>query len=78
MFAPMSGEGVMLNIAAGRYHSMNPVGVRIWELLETPQTPAQLCTQLCNEFDVSEQDCQRAVLDFTGKLIDRGLVHAAP
>jgi hypothetical protein len=78
LYAPIGSDGVMFNINAGVYHSVNDVGARIWELLETPQTAAQLRDRLLEEFEVEEQVCQAAVLDFVGKLLDRGAVHAGP
>ncbi len=78
LYTPVGSEGVMLNVNAGRYHSLNDVGVRIWELLETPHTPAQLRDQLLQEFDVEKQVCETAVLDFAGELLERGVIRAEP
>lgn len=76
IYAPVKHEAVMLNIDQGRYHSLNEVGARIWELLESPQTVRQLCHHLCDEFDVEESACHTAVLEFVRALLDRGMVHA--
>jgi hypothetical protein len=71
-------EAAMLNAATGRYHSLNDVGARIWELLEAPQTAAQLRDRLLKEFDIDAPECEAAVLDFVGQLLDRGILHAEP
>jgi len=76
VYAPLGDDGVMLNIDAGSYHSLNQVGVRIWDLLETPRTARALRDQLLAEFEVGESDCEAATLDFLGKLLERGLIHA--
>jgi hypothetical protein len=78
LYEQVGSNGVMFNLNAGLYHSLNDVGARIWELLETPQTAAQIRDRLLEEFDVDEQVCQTAVMDFVGKLLDRGVIHAAP
>jgi len=70
-------EAVMMSVAAGRYYGVNAVGARIWELLETPMTVAQLCAQICEEFDVDARTCEAEVLKFVSDLIDNGIVHAA-
>ena len=75
IYAQLGDDGVMFNIDAGLYHSLNDVGARIWELLETPRTSGQLRDRLLDEFDVDAQVCQAAVLDFVGKLLDRGVIH---
>ena len=78
LHAPVGSEElVMMSIEAGRYYGVNAVGARIWELLETPQTIQQLCTQICAEFDVDAQTCQTAILDFARDLIENGVVHAS-
>jgi hypothetical protein len=70
-------EAVMMSVAAGEYYGLNAVAARIWELLARPMTVAQLCTQICAEFDVDAQTCEAAVTRFAGELIDNGIVHAS-
>jgi Coenzyme PQQ synthesis protein D (PqqD) len=72
-----SEEAVMMSVTAGRYYGLNAVASRIWELLETPKTIAQLCAQICEEFEVDAQTCKSEVLKFVQNLIDNGLVHEA-
>lgn len=78
LFAPAGpDECLMMNLETGRYHGVGAVGARVWELLETPKTIAQLCAQICEEFDVDEQTCQADVLKFTNDLIENDIVHQA-
>jgi hypothetical protein len=70
-------EAVMLSISAGRYYGLNAVASRVWELLETPKTIAQLCAQICEEFEVDMQTCEAEVLKFVQVLIDNGIVNEA-
>jgi Coenzyme PQQ synthesis protein D (PqqD) len=72
-----SEEAVLMSVTAGRYYGLNAVASRIWELLETPKTIAQLCAQICEEFEVDAQTCMSEVLKFVQNLIDNGLVHEA-
>ena len=53
------------------------VASRVWELLETPKTIAQLCAQICEEFEVDMQTCEAEVLKFVQVLIDNGIVNEA-
>jgi Coenzyme PQQ synthesis protein D (PqqD) len=69
-------EMVMLSISTGRYYGLNSVGMRIWELLETPMTVNKICAQLCREFEVEPLHCETAVLKFANELVDNGIVHA--
>ena len=70
-----SDEAVMMSVTAGRYYGLNAVASRIWELLETPKTIAQLCAQICEEFEVDAQTCEVEVLKFVQDLVDNGVVH---
>jgi hypothetical protein len=70
-------EAVMMSIEVGRYYGLNAVASRIWELLETPKTVAQLCALLCEEFEVEARTCEAEVLKFASNLIDNGIVHEA-
>jgi hypothetical protein len=70
-------ETVMMSVTAGRYYGLNAVAARIWELLETQRTIAQLCAQICEEFEVDAQTCEAEVLKFVQDLINNGLVHEA-
>ena len=70
-------EAVMMSVEAGRYYGLNAVARRVWELLETPKTIAQLCSQLCEEFEVDPQTCETDVLKFAGDLVDNDVVHAS-
>jgi Coenzyme PQQ synthesis protein D (PqqD) len=77
LYAPVgTEEAVMLSVAAGRYYGLNAVGARIWELLESPRTIAELCARICEEFEVDAQTCQNDVVKFVGELLDNGIVHA--
>lgn len=68
------GEALMMmNIDRGNYVGMNPVGARIWELIETPRDLDDLCNQLLAEFEVDEAACRRDVTAFADKLCHHGL-----
>jgi hypothetical protein len=67
-------EAVMMSVAAGKYYGLNSVGARIWELLETPKSIAQLCAQIEDEFEVDAATCETTVLKFAGDLVDNGIV----
>jgi Coenzyme PQQ synthesis protein D (PqqD) len=78
LYAPVStGELVMLSVSASRYYGLNSVGARIWELLESPITVAQICARLCEEYKVEAQECETEVLRFTNELVNNGIAQGA-
>lgn len=74
MAADMNGETVMMDIETGMYYNLGAVGGRIWELLETPMTSAQLVEHLVAEFDVSPQQCAKDMQPFLEKMLRKGLL----
>jgi hypothetical protein len=78
LYAPVGAEeAVMMSIEAGRYFGLNAVGARIWELLDTPKTVAELCASIAEEFEVNADACEPDVVKFTGHLIENGIVAEA-
>jgi Coenzyme PQQ synthesis protein D (PqqD) len=78
LYAPVNtDEAVMLSIDAGKYYGLNAVAARIWEMLEQPMTLAQVCAQICEEFEVDMPTCEATVLKFADELLENGIVHAS-
>jgi hypothetical protein len=48
----LAGEEVVLNLQNGVYYGLNEVGARIWALLDTADTPGDICDALEEEYDV--------------------------
>jgi hypothetical protein len=74
----LGDEVVILGLRNSEYYGLSDVGVRIWELLQTPQTLSAVVDAVVAEYDV-ERD--RAVADLITLLQDlqaRGLVAITP
>lgn len=74
MAVPMDGDLVMMSISQGTYYGINPVGGRIWSLLEQPASVASLCNTIVSEFEVSKEQCQQDVLQFVEQMLKAGVV----
>lgn len=53
---------VVLNFEDGVYYSMDPVGARIWELVQEPRTVAEVQATLLDEYDVEPERCHAELL----------------
>lgn len=69
-------EVVMMSSEKGMYYNLNPIGSRIWELLDIPQSLESLCAQLMEEYDVDEATCKQETVEFIQSLLERGLVES--
>lgn len=77
MTAPVDGDIVILNMASNSYVSLNAIGRRIWELLETPARVDELCRRLGEEFAGDAAQITADVLSFLAELEKDGLVRAS-
>lgn len=72
--ADLNGEAVILNLQSGVYFGLNPVGKRIWELLQTPIAVKEIYRVLLEEYEVEPERCETDLLALLQELVDRGLV----
>lgn len=68
-------EIVLLDIDGSQYYTLaGAVGVRIWQMLAVPRSPASLVDRLVEEFDVDRQRCEEETRAFLDELIGKGIV----
>lgn len=72
--ADMMGEAVILNINSGIYFGLNPVGTRVWELVQQPISMQAIQQIIMDEYDVDPERVEQDVQRLLGKLVDAGLV----
>ena len=70
----LDDEIVMMDSEKGMYYNLDPIGSRIWTLLDTPQTLENICTQLMEEYDIDQATCQLETEAFLQSLAERGLI----
>jgi coenzyme PQQ synthesis protein D (PqqD) len=56
------------------YYGLNPVGARVWSLIQEPRTVGEVCTAIMSEYDVEPTRCERDVVDLLRKLGDERLI----
>ena len=67
-------EKVMMSVEKGQYYSLDPVGSRIWELLDKPVKVTDLIDALLLKYDVDRETCERDVLAFLEELREDGIL----
>jgi hypothetical protein len=70
----LDGETALMSVETGKYYAMDPVGSRIWTLLQQPQSVSELCALLVQEFEVELPQCQEQVLAFLNGLAQDNLL----
>jgi hypothetical protein len=69
-------EAVILDLDESLYYALDPVGARIFELVQEPVRLAAVAERLVEEFEVDDETARADVLAFVGTLVERRLVEA--
>ena len=67
-------EAVILNLKAGVYYGLNPVGARIWNLIQEPKTVREVRDAIVDEYDIDPDRCQRDLLALLQDLEAKDLI----
>lgn len=67
-------DAVMANIDSGYYFGVNKTSKRIWEIIATPNTIADICSCLLNEYNIDTVTCETQVMALINELVREGLV----
>ncbi len=70
----LAGEAAMLNLKNSVYYGLDPVGARIWKLIQTPVTVSAVRDMIVQEYDVEAEHCERDLFDLLQKLANEGLI----
>lgn len=71
---PLGDEAAILNLKNTVYYGLNPVGARVWNLLQQPRTVGELRDALLDEFDVEAGRCESDLLELLEKMRSEGLI----
>jgi hypothetical protein len=70
----LQGEEVILNLTTGVYFGLDPVGTRVWHLIQEQQSLPKVLDRLLEEYDVTEVPCAEDLLSLVVQMRKKGLV----
>ena len=70
----LAGEAAILNIKNGVYYGLDPVGARIWDLMQQPRAVKDIHTLITGEYDVDPGRCSQDLRNLLQKLLSEGLI----
>jgi hypothetical protein len=70
----LSDEEAILNLKSGVYYGLDPVGARVWELVQAPVSVGRLLETLLGEYDVERDPLRRDLVELLGKLASENLI----
>jgi Coenzyme PQQ synthesis protein D (PqqD) len=71
---PLGEESAILNLKNTVYYGLNPVGARVWNLLQQARSVGELRDTLLDEYDVEVVRCERDLLELLEKMRGEGLI----
>jgi hypothetical protein len=71
---PLGEESAILNLKNSVYYGVNPVGARVWNLLQHPKRVSELRDALLQEYEVEPARCELDLLDLLEKMRLEGLI----
>jgi len=71
---PLGEESAILNLKNTVYYGLNPIGARIWNLLQQPRTVGELRDAILDEYDVEAGRCESDLLALLEKMRSEGLI----
>ena len=74
VFRDLAGELVLLNLKTGVYFGLDPMGTRIWHLLQEQRSLQEVLESLLEEYAVTQARCAQDLLHFVALLWKQGLV----
>ena len=67
-------EAALLNLKTGIYYGLDPVGARIWKLIQTPRQLNEILETLLNEYEVEKTRCQNDLIELLEQLSEKELI----
>ena len=70
----LAGEAAILNVKNGVYYGLDPVGARIWSLMQEPRAVADIQNAITSEYEVEPERAGRDLVVLLEKLLAEGLI----
>jgi hypothetical protein len=78
MLRIIGDEAVILNLKSELYLGLNPVGTRIWTVLNGAPSIQAAYESLLTEYDVEAERFRQDMDELLDKLLEQGLIEIAP
>lgn len=74
IFSNLDDEFLAIDSQAGYVFSMNATAGRIWDIIKTPVSISDICSQLCLEFTVETAICLEETQPVLQQMLNAGLI----
>jgi len=74
MARTVGAETVILDLESGTYFGLDPVGARMWQLIEEAKSLAELCDVMLEEYDVTREVLEQDAIGLASELAEKQLI----
>lgn len=74
---PLEDEVAIVQVKAGVYYGLDPVGARVWELIRTPRSVRSVRDTLLAEYQVGAEQCETDLVALLQSLHEADLIEVA-
>jgi adenine specific DNA methylase Mod len=67
-------EAAILNLKDGVYYGLDPIGAKIWNLIQKPIVLNKVIEKILKEYDVDKERCKNDIFELVEELLENGLV----
>jgi hypothetical protein len=71
---PLGEESAILNLKNSVYYGLDPIGARVWTLLQQPRSVGELRDTLLSEYEVEAGRCEQDLLSLLETMRSEGLI----
>ena len=73
----LQGELLLLNSATAVSVNLDPMGTRMWRLIQEHHALHNVLDALLHEYEVTEAQCEQDLLNFVAQMLEDGFVETA-
>ena len=70
----LDGEAAILDLKEGIYYGLDPIGAKIWNLIQEPIELREIIRIILDQYDVDKEQCKKDISELVVELLDNGLV----
>jgi len=70
----LQGELLLLNTTTGVCVSLDPMGSRMWQLIQEQHALHKVLDALLHEYEVTEAQCEQDLLSYVAQMLEDGFV----
>lgn len=70
----LAGEAAIMDLKSGQYYGLNPIGARVWSLIQQPKSIGEILQTLLGEYEVDAEKCESDLLALLQALHAKALI----